>query len=270
MKRGRIALLGVFLIMPAWTHLIRFLKTLLTHKRNLVLYVMALRVQNSSRLSEGQAFVSTSKLFSTLSILTILNLAPCGYVPAFSGEQLAHVQSQQAHEPISAEVVEEKIGDKVYQTSKVKVHAKPEHVWRILTDYDNAQFVFPCVKKCKLVKEKGASKIVEHQIKPSGFPGTFSYVLEIKETPHHMQEWHRLSGDFRDVDGFWRLDPADEGNSTVVTYASYVNGGLFLPQPLIKRQVRMDVPAVMTALKNHAETSHQHIANASQRTVKNQ
>lgn len=272
MKRGRIQSFGTVVMMAAYTKIISCLKTLLTHKCNLVLYLMALNSKRSNQLSEGQAVVRISKIIPSFSILAILNLSLWGYAPATAGEQVAHLQhsqSQQAHSSHHAEVIEEKIGNRVYQTSKITVHSKPEHVWRVLTDYDNAQFIFPCVKKCKLVKDKGTHKIVEHSVKPSGFPGSFSYVLEIKETPHRMQEWHRLSGDFHDVEGFWRLDPIEDGNSTVVTYASYVNGGFFMPQALIKRQTRMDVPAVMAALKNHSETSHQQLAAAGQKSSKN-
>lgn len=273
MKRGRIQLSEANVMIAAYSEIISRLETMLTHETNLVLYVMALRAKNSSKLSEGRAFVGISRLVPSLSILAILNFAAWGYVsPVAAGEQVAHVQHSQNHQVHSnghSEVTEEKIGNKVYQTSKVTVHTKPEFVWRLLTDYDNAQYVFPCVKKCKLVKDKGTHKVVEHSIKPSGFPGSFTYVLEVKETPHQMQEWHRISGDFHDVDGFWKLEPTEDGNSTLVTYASYVNGGFFMPQALIKRQTRMDVPAVMAALKSHAETAHQHLANAGNKASRN-
>lgn len=159
--------------------------------------------------------------------------------------------------PAAISVVEEKIGERTYQVSRVLVKAKPEHVWQILADYDNAQFIFPCLKKCKVVKDRGRSKLVEHEICPKGIPGSFDYILEIKEVVNKRQDWHRVSGDFSEVEGFWKLDATEDGTSTLVTYASYVNGGLFIPQPLIKRQVRIDIPAVMNALKTHAETSGQ-------------
>jgi ribosome-associated toxin RatA of RatAB toxin-antitoxin module len=191
-----------------------------------------------------------SKLsIALLSVIAFNTYMPTMYSPAQASESLP-----------SVEVNEEKIGERHYQVSKVLVHSKPELIWHILTDYDNAPGIFPCLKKCKLVKDKGATKLVEHQIKPSGVPSTFDYVIEVKEVPNRLYEWHRVSGDFREVEGFWKLEPAEDGNSTMVTYASYVNGGIFLPAPLIKRQVRQDIPGVMTALKNHAETNKQQIA----------
>ena len=63
-----------------------------------------------------------------------------------------------------------------------------------------------------------------------------------------------LSGDFKRIDGFWRLEPRDNGRSTFVTYAQYVDGGFLTPQILIKRQTGMDLPTNLLALKTHAES----------------
>ena len=178
-----------------------------------------------------------------LSVIAVNSYIPVTLLPALSAES----------SPPSV-VSEEKIGERSYQVARVLVHVKPEHVWRIITDYENAPDVFPCLKKCKLVKDKGATKLIEHQIRPTGMPGTFNYVIEVKEVVNRFYEFHRVSGDFREVEGFWKLEPSSDGNSTMVTYASYVNGGIFLPAPLIKRQARIDMPGVLAALKTHAES----------------
>ncbi len=223
-----------------------FLKTGLTHKTDLVLYLMARFRRALSRIFEGRSLMDLSKLsLAFMSVIALNTYVPTALPAASAAEQQAQ----------TIEVCEEKIGGKCYQVSKVLVHVKPEHVWNLLTDYENAPNIFPCLKKCKLVKDKGTTKLVEHTIKPSGVPSTFDYIIEVKETVNRLYEWHRVSGDFREVDGYWKLDPLNDGNSTMVTYASYVNGGIFLPAPLIKRQVRTDIPGVMSALKSHAETS---------------
>ncbi len=159
----------------------------------------------------------------------------------------------------SATVDEEVINGKSHTVSKIVVKARPEQVWHILTDYNNAQHVFPLMKKCQLLEDKGATKIVKHVVAPSGPVGTFEYIIEIKETAPKELEWHRLSGAFKEVDGHWKLEPLDCGRSTLVTYASHVNGGFFLPAPLIKRQCRTDMPQVLATLKHRAETTS-HIA----------
>jgi ribosome-associated toxin RatA of RatAB toxin-antitoxin module len=134
-------------------------------------------------------------------------------------------------------VAEEKMHGQTYVVARVVVKAPPEKVFQILADYNHADKVFPQVKHCKLVADKGATKLVSHEIAPSGIPNTtYDYLLEIKESAPYAMEWHRISGDFKQVDGYWKLEPVDEGRSTHVTYASYVDGGLFIPQLLIRRQ----------------------------------
>jgi ribosome-associated toxin RatA of RatAB toxin-antitoxin module len=218
--------------------------TSLTHKRDLVLYLMALKITLAMMHIQRIKGMKISRLsIALVSALAFSTCIPLMTAPVF------------ALEAPSTAVVEEKIGERSYQVSRCLVNVKPEHVWRILTDYENAPGVFPCLKKCKLIKDKGASKLVQHQIKPTGVPSTYDYVLEIKEVANKYYEFHRVSGDFREVDGFWKLEAVNDGNSTLVTYASYVNGGIFLPPPLIKRQARIDMPGVLSALKTRAETS---------------
>jgi ribosome-associated toxin RatA of RatAB toxin-antitoxin module len=150
---------------------------------------------------------------------------------------------------------EQALSGKSFTVSRVLVHAKPEHVWHILTDYSNATKVFPQLRKCEVLQDKGNVKILKHQVNPSGLPAcsTYQYIVEVKENAPHSLEWHRLSGDFKAVDGFWKLDPSNNGHDTLVTYSSYVNGGFFMPQILIKRQFRVDMPNVLTNLKSESE-----------------
>jgi ribosome-associated toxin RatA of RatAB toxin-antitoxin module len=153
----------------------------------------------------------------------------------------------------SISIVEETIGDRPYEISKVLVKARPEQVWQIITDYAGAPNIFATLKKCQVMVDHGSTKIVRYQMKPTGLMTCFEYDLEVKEQPHRMIEWKRVSGDFKDVEGYWKLEPVDCGRSTVVTYASHVNGGIFMPQVLIRRQSHIDLPQVMTALKSHSE-----------------
>src|SRR5262245_30579597 len=96
-----------------------------------------------------------------------------------------------------ATVVEERIDNKPYQVAHVIVKARPEQVWQIITDFRNATNIFPTVKQCQIVADKGTTKIVHYQMKPTGCLATFQYDLEMKEIPHRMLSWRRLGGDFK-------------------------------------------------------------------------
>jgi ribosome-associated toxin RatA of RatAB toxin-antitoxin module len=158
-------------------------------------------------------------------------------------------------------VSDEIVNGKNYSVSKIVVHAKPENVWKVLTDYKNACSVFPQLRKCETIDEKGSTKVLKHKIQPSGLAGcTYEYVLEVRETAPRTLEWHRISGDFKSVDGFWKLEPTNSGHDTLVTYSSYVNGGVFIPQFMIKRQSKIDMPNVLSNLKSESEGNALRIA----------
>jgi ribosome-associated toxin RatA of RatAB toxin-antitoxin module len=159
--------------------------------------------------------------------------------------------------PASIGVCEERISGVPYQVARVLIKATPADVWQVLTDYSSAASVFPTLKKCQVLSDKGNVKFIRYAMRPTGVLQTFQYDLEVKEQTNRYMEWHRISGDFKSVDGFWKLEPVECGRSTIVTHASYVNGGLFMPQALIKHQSRVDLPQVMAALKDRAERTMQ-------------
>lgn len=188
--------------------------------------------------------VAISACFA-LAAQVLISLSPA---PSMVPSAYARVDSDAA-----AAVTEEQINGKPFCVSKQVVNARVEQVWQILTDYGSTTRMFPMMKKCQVLEDRGATKVVRYKVAPSGPAGTYDYTLQVKESAPRALEWHRISGDFKEVDGYWRLEPVDGGRSTLVTYSSHVNGGLFIPQMLIKRQARMDMPAVLALLKQHAE-----------------
>src|SRR4029453_696873 len=118
----------------------------------------------------------------------------------------------------SLEPSELRIGTKTYQVSRMTLRTPPELVWRVLTDYDNATRVFVNLKQCKVLEDKGTTKVIFHKVKPSFIPTAFEYVLEVKETAPRKLEWRRLRGDFKEVDGSWSLEPLEGGKATLVSY----------------------------------------------------
>lgn len=156
--------------------------------------------------------------------------------------------------PDSFPIKEETIDGKVYDVTKIIIKAKPERVFQTVTDYPNHAKLFPLMSKSQIVQDKGATKIVSQTVKPTGVFTTFSYILEMKESKPNRVEWKRLSGSMKDVRGFWKLESLDGGKTTLLTYGSYVDGGMLIPRPLLKRQFKLDIPGSLTALKNHLET----------------
>ena len=169
--------------------------------------------------------------------------------------RIEHQAPSHAAAPIT--VSEEHISGVCYQVSRVLIKATPADVWQVLTDYSNAANVFPTLKQCQVLVDKGNTKLIRYVIRPSGVITSFVYDLEIKEQANRFMEWHRIGGDFKAVEGFWKLEPMECGRATLVTHATYVNGGFLMPQALIKHQSHVDLPQVMAALKDRAERTMQ-------------
>lgn len=195
------------------------------------------------------------KFFKKTIVALVLATTAPSIVSMVAGSVSEQAQAKGRLQTSNHSITEEMMHGKTYTVARVSVKASPDKVWQILSDYDNAPKVFPQLKKSKLLQDHGSSKIVKHVLAPSGMPGTFEYTVEVKENAPHSLEWHRVSGAFKQVDGYWKLEPLDGGHTTLVTYASYVDGGFLIPQPLVRRQCRIDMPEVMTTLKSQAEVS---------------
>lgn len=166
--------------------------------------------------------------------------------------QPAYSAPSQAPTVDSFTASEEQIGPRIYQVSRVVINAAPNQVQEVITDYEHTDKVFDNVTKCKVVKDCGDTKEVAFTIKTLGSLMSCDYVLEIKSTPGRI-EWKRLSGAFKANEGFWKFEPTNGGRSTQVTYAKFVDGGMFAPKFIVNREIRNSMPTIMANLKGTAE-----------------
>lgn len=206
-----------------------------------------------------KSFVRLSKKFHTS--FAFAALLACSFIVSTGTADARGVMQNQKKVSVSRAV----INGKEYSIVKTVVNSSPDRVWSVIADHNNLSRVFKMMRKSSVVKDLGSVKYVKHTVAPSGPIGTFSYVIRVNEKAPRKMEWKRVSGAFKDVAGFWKLEPLDGGRTTRVTYASYVDGGFFLPSPIIKRQCRIDMPVVMAQLKNKVEHKL-HIAGRQQGT----
>ena len=150
-------------------------------------------------------------------------------------------------------VSEEKIGDKTFAVGTIIVKAKPEKIWELLTNYSSQPELFSTVKKCQVVEDNGAKKLVRQVVCPKGSPMKFDYIVEIDETAPRLMEWHRKSGALKDVSGSWKLELDANKRNTILTYSIYIDGGTFLPAWLLRGQSKNQLPEVLNSIKGAAE-----------------
>jgi hypothetical protein len=79
------------------------------------------------------------------------------------------------------------------------------------------------------------------------------YVFRAEYDRPHRIDFHRVSGDLKEQRGSWLLTPEPALGGTLVEYQVYVDPGFWIPQFLVARSLRKDLPAVLAGLREYAQ-----------------
>jgi ribosome-associated toxin RatA of RatAB toxin-antitoxin module len=121
-----------------------------------------------------------------------------------------------------------------------------EEFYQIISSYEKYPEFLPEVKKCKVLKEEGGKKLVEFDV---SLIKTFKYRLWMTEVPGKSIHWTFDSGEvFKTSTGSWVLEP--QGAQVKVTYDVDATFTLFVPGPVAKALVSVNLPMMM---KNYKE-----------------
>lgn len=137
----------------------------------------------------------------------------------------------------------------------VLIHARPETIWRVMTDCAQMLRFVPGLKRCRRVARApdGAWEDIEQQIRYSWYLPTVVTVLRADYDRPRRIDFHRVSGDLRQEQGTWMLEATADGSATVVGYEMTLEPGFWVPQFLVDRSLRRDLPAVLAGLRERVE-----------------
>ncbi|MGH8306380.1 MAG: SRPBCC family protein [Steroidobacteraceae bacterium] len=137
----------------------------------------------------------------------------------------------------------------------VRVQASPEAIWSVLTDCSQAPLFVPGLKRCRRIDgaPDGRWEDIELEVRYSWLLPEVRYVSRAQYDRPHRIDFHRLSGDLKQEEGRWLLTQTPDGSATVVEYEVYLDPGFWIPQFLVARSLRKDVPAVLSRLRDRVE-----------------
>jgi len=137
----------------------------------------------------------------------------------------------------------------------VRIPAAPEEIWRVVTDCHEALSFVPGLRRCRRLDgaADGSWQDVEHEMRYSWLLPTVRYVFRADYDRPHRIDFHRISGNLKQEEGTWLFTPTADGAATVVEYEVYVDPGFWIPQALVARSLRRDIPAVLTGLRDCVE-----------------
>jgi uncharacterized protein YndB with AHSA1/START domain len=137
----------------------------------------------------------------------------------------------------------------------VLIRAQPEAVWAVMIDCREALGFVPGLRLCRRVDgaPDGHWQDIEQEIRYSWFLPTVHNVLRADCDRPRRIDFHRISGDLKQEEGTWVLTPTSDGSGTVVEYEMYLDPGFWIPQSLINRSLRKDLPAALAGLRERIE-----------------
>jgi len=128
----------------------------------------------------------------------------------------------------------------------------PEQFFNIVADYEKYPEFLNEVKSCKVIETKGNKKLVEFQV---SMIKTFTYRLWMTEEHNKRVSWTLDSGDvFKTSSGSWDLE--DSGGKTKAKYAVDATFKVFVPGPVAKALVNVNLPNMMKAYQDRVKKQY--------------
>ena len=126
----------------------------------------------------------------------------------------------------------------------------PEQFFKVIADYEKYPEFLHEVDDCQIVSAQGNEKIVEFKV---SLIKSFTYRLKLTETPHEKIEWVLDSGDiFKTSVGSWKLEEV-EGGKTRAHYSVEATFKIFVPGPVAKALVNVNLPSMMNSYKKRVQ-----------------
>ncbi len=128
----------------------------------------------------------------------------------------------------------------------------PEQFFAIVSDYEKYPEFLSEVKSCKIIKSEGERKLVEFTV---SVIKSFTYRLWMSEVAGKKVSWVLDSGDlFKTSTGSWVLE--DMGGKTKALYSVDATFKVFVPGPVAKALVNVNLPNMMKAYQERVKKKY--------------
>jgi ribosome-associated toxin RatA of RatAB toxin-antitoxin module len=137
--------------------------------------------------------------------------------------------------------------------ARILVSTSPEKAWPVVANPEVLMSEERRVKRVKILSQEGNRQAVAFSVLMTHLLPTFNYTLEQNLHPPNLVRFHRLSGSFQEIQGFWRLIPAENGRKTILVYNLKMDAGPLIPRSLLLSAVKADLPNMLQNAKRAIE-----------------
>ena len=182
--------------------------------------------------------------FLILCLLFALNTAPAA--------DLAQESAQ--HGDLEVEVSLDAAEQSGSATASVRIHARRDVVWRLITSCAEALQLVPGLVACEVMETApdGSWQRIRHVIDYSWYIPKLTYDFRASYEAPSRVSIERISGDLRTLRGSWVLQ--SDGDYTIAHYALDLAPGFWVPHWIVRSALRRDLPKMLRALRTRAES----------------
>jgi len=136
------------------------------------------------------------------------------------------------------------------------IDAPRQTVWDIMVDCARVPKMMASVKYCRVLQRDPAGRwdIREQVTQATILPGARVVMHSEYDAPHTV-EFHRTDGDFKILEGEWRLEPLDGGARTRLFYQTRVSSPVPAPGFLVRALLRTDMTESLQNLRTTSEAA---------------
>ena len=140
-------------------------------------------------------------------------------------------------------------------SAAISIPCSAEHLWQVLTDYDNLANFIPNLTLSRRVQSAEPGTLLE-QIGSQCFLNIqfcARVVLNMVEQFPHRLDFTMVEGDFKVFEGAWKLE-VDQASAAVtrLIYEVTICPPRAIPAILIERHLRRDLAQNLQAIRQHA------------------
>jgi Polyketide cyclase / dehydrase and lipid transport len=135
----------------------------------------------------------------------------------------------------------------------VRMHARREVVWGLITSCPEAMGMIPGLISCNVLETAPDQswQRIRHVMNYSWYVPTVTYEIRASYLKPVHVDIERVSGDLRILSGSWDLQ--SDGEFTVAHYAVDLAPGFWVPRWVVHAALRRDLPKMLRSLRSRAE-----------------
>jgi hypothetical protein len=137
--------------------------------------------------------------------------------------------------------------------STVRIHARREVIWSLITSCPEELKLVPGLVGCEVLETAPdrSWQRIRHVMNYSWFMPRLTFEVRATYDPPSRVSIERVSGDLHILRGSWVLQ--SDGDYTVAHYTVALAPGFWVPQWITRAALRRDLPKMLRAMRTRAE-----------------